>query len=75
MCVLAKIALFWETRPGTVCLRQNSFILPKAGQNRGFGQNSFVLTKAAQKCLFWSKWINSGKSCSQLSFLAKMALL
>ena len=59
-----------------MCFGQSGFILAKAGQNGGFGQNSFVLTKAALKCLVWSKWIDSGKSCSKLFFFfAKMALL
>ena len=40
-CVLAKIALFWQNLPETVCLGQNGFILPMAGQNRGFGQLCF----------------------------------
>ena len=38
-CVLAKIALFWQNLPETVCL----------------GQNGFILAKAAEKQQFWPK--------------------
>ena len=74
----SKIACFgqnssvWQKLPKTVCPGQNGFILAKAGQNSGFGQNSFILAKAAQTCLFWPKWLDSGKSYSKLSFLGRM---